>query len=328
MQTLRIGIMGCSSFARRAMIPALALCDDIQLIAVASRDADKANRMAAEFGCRGVAGYEELLKREDIDAVYMPLPTGLHEEWGTKAVQAGKHLLVEKSFAATEDSALAMVALARARNRLVFENFQFQTHSQWARLKSFMASGEIGAVHLVRSTFGFPPLPKTNFRWDKALGGGALLDAGAYMAKAAQLLLGLGLEVRGAALQMDEETGVDCYGEAMLRNAQGQIAQVAFGFDYFYQCRVELLGTKGKVSSNRVFTAPPDHLPSLSIETQAGNREEMLPPDNHYLNMWRWFAVTVAAGEYQSHWDILCDQARLLSEIRKAAGESARQRTS
>ncbi|HOE67439.1 MAG TPA: Gfo/Idh/MocA family oxidoreductase [Candidatus Hydrogenedentes bacterium] len=324
MQALRIGVMGCSSFARRAMIPALAQCADVRLVAIASREADKANRMATEFGCRGVEGYEGLLKREEVDAIYMPLPTGLHEEWGTRALQAGKHLLVEKSFAATEASALAMVALARARNRLVFENFQFQTHSQWARLRSFMTSGEIGAVHLVRSTFGFPPLPKSNFRWDQALGGGALLDAGAYMAKAAQLLLGAGLEVRGAALQMDEETGVDRYGEAMLRNAQGQVAQVAFGFDYFYQCRLELLGTKGKVSSGRVFTAPPDHVPSLTIETPTGNREEMLPMDNHYVNMWRWFATTVAAGDFQPHWDLLCDQAHLLSEIRKAAGASAR----
>ncbi|HOU59753.1 MAG TPA: Gfo/Idh/MocA family oxidoreductase [Kiritimatiellia bacterium] len=327
MQTLRIGVMGCSSFARRAMIPALAQCANVRLVAVASREADKANRMAAEFGCRGVAGYAELLKREDVDAIYMPLPTGLHEEWCPRALEAGKHLLVEKSFAATEASAAAMVALARARNRLVFENFQFQTHSQWARLSSFMTSGEIGAVHLVRSTFGFPPLPKTNFRWDKALGGGALLDAGAYMTKVSQLLLGLGLEVRGASLQMDEETGVDRYGEAMLRNAQGQVAQVAFGFDYYYQCRVELLGTKGKVSSNRVLTAPPDHVPSLSIETPNGSCEEMLPPDNHYVKMWRWFADAVASGEYQSHWDILCDQAHLLNEIRKAAGASAQPRT-
>ena len=316
---LRIGVMGCSGFARRAMIPALAQCGGMELIAVASRSVEKANRTAAEFGCLGLSGYEALLARDDVDAVYMPIPTGLHDEWCTKALHAGKHLLVEKSFAATEASASEMVALARARKRLVVENFQFQTHAQWMRLASFMTSGEIGAVHLVRGTFGFPPLSRDNFRWDKALGGGALLDAGAYMAKAAQLLLGLGLEVRGAALQMDGETGVDRYGEAMLRNAQGQVAQVAFGFDYFYQCRVELLGTKGKVSSGRVFTAPPDHAPVLTIETPEGTRTESLAPDNHYANMWRWFAAAVASGDYGPHGDVLLDQARLLGAIRRAA---------
>lgn len=317
---LRVGVMGCSSFARRAMLPALLRSGCAELVAVASRDPAKAAQAAAEFGCAGIAGYGELLRRDDIEAVYMPLPTGLHAEWCPRALEAGKHLLVEKSFAATAASAREMTALARARNRLVFENFQFQTHAQWARISGFMTSGEIGSVHLVRSTFGFPPLPRDNFRWDPALGGGALLDAGAYMVKVAQLLLGTGLEVRGAALQMDPAAGVDCYGEAMLRNAQGQVAQVAFGFDYFYQCRVELLGTRGKVSSGRVFTAPPDHVPVLSLETPAGVREETLPADNHYVNMWRWFAATVAAGDYRRHWDVLCDQARVLDDIRQAAG--------
>ena len=327
MSRLRIGVMGCSGFARRAMLPALKQCGELELVAVASRSADKADRMAAEFGCRGVAGYGELLKRSDVDAVYVPLPTGLHEEWCSKALQAGKHLLVEKSFAATAAAAAAMAELARRGNRLVVENFQFQTHSQWARLASFMALGEIGEVHLVRSTFGFPPLPKDNFRWNPALGGGALLDAGAYMAKVSQLLLGEGLEVRGASLQMDDETGVDRYGEALLRNAQGQAAQVAFGFDYFYQCRVELLGTKGKVSAGRVFTAPPDFAPTLSIETPEGTRQETLAPDNAYANMWRRFAAAAASGDYRRHLEILLDQARLLGEIRSAAEEPSRQRT-
>ena len=234
-------------------------------------------------------------------------------------MQAGKHILVEKSFAATAAGAEAMLALARRNNRLVAENFLFQTHSQWARFRSYMDSGEIGAVHLVRSTFGFPPLPRDNFRWNPELGGGALLDAGAYMAKVAQLLLGPELEVRGAAWMMDAATGADVYGEAMLRNSRGQIAQVAYGFDYFYQCRVELLGTKGKVSLGRVFTAPPDFAPVLCIETPTGVFNETLPPDNHYVNMWRWFAGAAAAGNYAEHWAAVSRQARLLEAIRSAA---------
>jgi predicted dehydrogenase len=309
--------MGCSSFARRAMIPALKDCASAELVCVASRTEGKAAAAAKEFGCEPVAGYEALLTREDLDAVYMPLPTGLHEEWCSKALKAGKHLLVEKSFAMNHKSAAEMIKLARSKNLLVMENFQFQTHSQWKTIKSHMTSGELGDVHLVRSTFGFPPLPKDNFRWNQELGGGALLDAGAYMAKVSQLLLGTGCEVLGSSLQFDKETGVDKYGEAMFRNAAGQIAQVAFGFDYFYQCRVELLGTKGKLSTNRVFTAPPGFEPVLLVEKSAGTEEIKLPADNHYVNMWRWFAEEVRRGDFSNHWNILLDQARLLEEIRE-----------
>jgi predicted dehydrogenase len=312
---IRIGVMGCSSFARRAMIPALQECEAMQLVCIASRDGSRAREVATGFGCEAVAGYEALVERDDLDAVYMPLPTGIHEEWCTRALKAGRHLLVEKSFAMDLASAERMLETARENNCLVFENFQFQTHSQWAAIKGCMNSGELGDVHLVRSTFGFPPLPKDNFRWNKALGGGALLDAGAYMAKVSQQLLGSGLEVLGASCQMDDETGVDTYGEAMFRNASGQVAQVAFGFDYFYQCRVELLGTKGKLSTNRVFTAPPGFEPVLLVEKPEGTEEIRLPADNHYVNMWNWFSSEVQSGEYVRHWDVLLDQSRLLEEM-------------
>ncbi|VGO18267.1 Glucose--fructose oxidoreductase [Pontiella sulfatireligans] len=312
--------MGCSSFAQRAMIPALHECEATQLVCVASRTEEKATKFAETFGCEAVVGYDALLERNDIDAVYMPLPTGLHEEWCTKGLKAGKHLLIEKSFAADYASAERMLALAQKNNCLIFENFQFQTHSQWQVIKSHMTSGELGDVHLIRSTFGFPPLPKDNFRWNAALGGGALLDAGAYMCKASQLLLGTGLEVLGASLQMDPETGVEMYGEATFRNVAGQVAQVAFGFDYFYQCRVELLGTKGKLSTNRVFTAPPEFNPTLLIEKQGGVEEIRLSADNNYVRMWEWFAEEVSKGDFSTHWEILLDQARLLNEIRTMSG--------
>jgi len=299
------------------MIPALRECEATELICVASRTKEKAEEVAGEFGCEAVAGYDALLVRDDIDAVYMPLPTGLHEEWCTKALLAKKHLLVEKSFAMDYASAEGMLDLARENNCLIFENFQFQTHSQWQTIKSYMNSDELGKVHLVRSTFGFPPLPKDNFRWNKELGGGALLDAGAYMTKTSQLLFGTGLEVLGASLQLDPETGVEMYGEAMFRNEAGQVAQVAFGFDYFYQCRVELLGTKGKLSTNRVFTAPPGFEPILLIEKQGEAEEVKLPADNHYVNMWNWFAAEIQSGDFSNHWKILLDQARLLEQIRR-----------
>ena len=246
----------------------------------------------------------------------MPLPTGLHEKWCSKALDANKHLLVEKSFAENYMSGKRLLNLAREKNLLVFENFQFQTHSQWRKIKSYMTSGELGDVKLLRCTFGFPALPKENFRWNKKLGGGALLDAGAYMIKASTLLLGAELELLGASLQMDTETGVDKYGEAMFRNKAGQVSQVSFGLDYFYQCRVELLGTKGKLSTNRVFTAPPGLEPVLIVEKQDSTEEIKLSADNHYVNMWNYFATEVQVGNYTKHWDILLEQLRLLDGIR------------
>ena len=186
MRPLRIGVMGCASFAWRSMIPALIECDAVDLVAVASRTHDKAQKFSQHFNCEGLVGYEALLSREDIEAIYMPLPTGLHEEWVIKSLEARKHLLVEKSFAKTFSSAKKMIDLARARKCLVIENFLFPHHSQHSWVTEKIKRAELGQVHLFRSTFGFPPLKKDNFRYDLHLGGGALLDAGAYVVKAAQ----------------------------------------------------------------------------------------------------------------------------------------------
>lgn len=316
---LSVGVMGCSSFAQRAMLPAALLCPEIKLACIASRSLEKAQETAGKFACEAIQGYASLLKREDLQLIYIPLPTGLHAEWCEKALLAGKHILVEKSFVEDLATAQKLVAIAKDKNLLILENFQFQTHLQWQFIKEHFHSGKLGHVQLLRACFGFPPLPKDNFRWNAALGGGALLDTGAYMCKASQLLLGSGLELLGASLLHDPETGVDKYGEAMFRNQAGQVAQVAFGFDYFYQCRVELLGSKGKLSSNRVFTAPPELQPIYWLETTQECREIRLPADNHFLNMWRHLASIISSGDYSEAYHSLLDQARMLEEIRQRA---------
>ena len=310
--------MGCADIAWRAMIPAFIDCDEVSLVAVASRTKIKAEKFGIHFGCEGLVGYESLLSREDIEAIYIPLPTGLHEEWVKKTIEAGKHILIEKSFAESFESARTLVELARKKNCLIIENFLFPHHSQHSWVIDKVSNGEIGDVHLFRSTFGFPPLPETNFRYNPVLGGGALLDAGAYVVKAAQIFLGNDLKLLGATLKYDEKTGVDIYGDAMLKNFKGQVAQISFGFDFYYQCNYELLGTKGKLVVERAFTAPPGFLPSVRLEHQGNMTSISLPADNHYLNMSRFFANTIRNKKnWIDHWDSLLRQAELIDAIRR-----------
>lgn len=302
------------------MLPALKLWEGAQLVCVGSRTMEKACAVAAQFDCEAIDGYEGVLRRSDVDLVYVPLPTGLHYEWCKLALQAGKHLLVEKSLANDVSEVDELLELAKRENLLLMENFQFQTHSQWGWIKECMRSGRLGDVHLLRSTFGFPPLPADNFRWNKALGGGALLDTGAYMAKVCCLVMGSAVDVVGSVLWMDKPDGIDRYGEAVLcAPDKGMTAQVAFGFDYFYQCRLEILGTCGKLQAERVYTAPPGYSPLVIVEQPGERHEYMLPPDNHYLNMWRWCTEVWRSGNYEPHWTEIRQQAQLLDRIRAMA---------
>lgn len=317
---VRFGVMGCSEFAARAMIPAMLEAGGISLVAVASRDKAKAEDYATRFGCLPLCGYEALLQREDIDAVYLPLPTGLHEEWGLACLDAGKHLLIEKSLASTKSGAGRIIHKARERKLLVVENFLFPYHSQYAWVRDRLQSRALGELALFRSTFSIPPLAAANIRYRRDLGGGALLDLGAYMAKACRLFLGDRLKLLGSSLAYDNDRGVDIRGAAMLQNERGQVAQVAFGLDSHYQCSWEFLGDKGRLLVERAYTPPPGFAPRVRLETATEKTEALLPPDNHCINMLRSFAqTTIGHQDFASHWSELEHQANLLHRFRDEA---------
>ncbi|MCG3178524.1 MAG: 1,5-anhydro-D-fructose reductase [Phycisphaerae bacterium] len=319
MAELRVGVMGCAAIARRAMIPAMRLAEGVRLVAVASRTESKAAQFAREFGGEPVVGYAALLDRDDIDAVYMPLPTGLHPEWIDKALRSGKHLLVEKSFAADAGTAGELLALARQHRCCVMENYLFPLHSQTRSIDQIVAAGELGDLRLVRATFSFPPLPPDNFRYDAALGGGALLDAGGYVLKAAQHFLGPDLTLTAATLETDPRRGVDLAGSATLVGPGEVAAQCYFGFDSYYQCSVELLGTKGKLTAGRFFTPPPDFRPTLQLEWQDRSEQRVLPSDHYYRNMWQHFAATVASGRFDASYETIQRQADYQTRLREVA---------
>jgi NDP-hexose-3-ketoreductase len=312
--------MGCADVAWRVMLPAMAESASVRAVAVASRDPGKAARFAERFSCEAVVGYEALLERDDVEAVYIPLPTGLHEEWVTRTLRAGKHVLVEKSLAMDYESAQSMCGLAEEEGLLLMENFMFPHHAQHQQVNGLVGNGSLGEIRMLRSTFGFPPLPADNFRYRRQLGGGALLDAGAYVVKAASLFLGSELKLLGAHLHTDNRAGVEVHGSAMFSNAKGQVAQIGFGFDHYYQCRYELLGAAGRLVAERAFTAPPFFRPTIRLQQQDHEQIFAARADNQAANMLSCFAAAIAArGDFAEHRREMLGQARLLDLIRKGA---------
>jgi NDP-hexose-3-ketoreductase len=308
--------MGCASIAERSVIPAVRSIPGWELAAVASRRSEKAERFASIFGCDAVVGYDVLLERDDIHAVYMPLPTGLHDQWVSKSLEAGKHVLVEKSMACDYDGAKRMADKAARAKLVLMENFMFQYHSQHRFVRELVEGGEIGEIRLFRSTFGFPPLAENNFRYNKDLGGGALLDAGGYPVKASQIFLGKGLKVEAANLSYDRERDVDIFGSAYLSSSSGMVSEIAFGFDNFYQCNYEFWGSKGKLIVERAFTPPPGFRPRIILDTPDVRKEFLAASDNHFVNILIEFHRAIVEKDYTEHLEAVSDQARILDEIR------------
>lgn len=316
MKKIRIGVIGCANVAEKYMIPAIKATDDMELIAVASRSKEKSVFFADTFSCEAVVGYSNLIDRDDIDAVYIPLPVALHEEWIMKALKKGKHILAEKSLTTDYKSTKKIIDEAKSCQLLVMEDFMFQYHRQHAFVDKLIKDGEIGEVHFLRSSFGFPPRSKDDIRYDKKLGGGALLDAGGYVVKAAQLFLGNDLTLRGAVLKYDKQLGVDIYGGAIFNNRKGQIAHVSFSFDNYYQCNYEIWGSKGKITADRAFTPPPDFAPQIILEKQDHKQEFVIKPDNHFINILKEFHRAIIEKDFNRHWEDALKQANLLDRIR------------
>ena len=238
-----------------------------ELVAAASRVDAKARQFADEFACQAVTGYAGLLSRDDIDAIYMPLPTGLHAEWVGKAIDAGKHVYVEKSFASTSSETETLVDLARARGVALMEGYMFLYHRQQGVVADLVRQGLIGELRHFCGSFGFPPLPPDDFRYSEIIGGGVLMDAAGYPLRAAHHFLGDELTVKGSSLRRCPRTGTSLWGSAFLAAPSGLGASIAFGFDNFYQCRYELWGSNGKLVAERAYTPSPAFSPKLLLET-------------------------------------------------------------
>lgn len=319
-----IGVLGCAAVARRSLIPAiLQLPGRFELAAVASRQADKAAEFAARFRCRGVVGYERLVADPGIEALYVPLPTGLHAEWIGRALRAGKHVYAEKSLALNAADARRLVGLARRRSLALMEGFMFQYHGQHRVVRDLLEGGEIGGLRHFFSSFGFPPLAGDNFRYDEALGGGALLDAAAYPLRATHFLLGEDFAVRAAAFHRDPRRGVVLYGSAFLSDARGIGASLAFGFDNFYQCRYELWGATGKIVAERAFTPPPDLRPRIVVEKPEGSRVILAEADDHFVRALEEFHGLVSGeADRERQYRAILLQSLGLERIKRLGGPS------
>ena len=278
---IRIGILSPSNIAFTRFLPSLMKAEDFCYAGVAMaspeewsgpvseellrEEGKKAEGFQEKFGGKVFTGYRRLLEDPEIDAVYLPLPPALHCEWGLRALEQGKHLLVEKPSATNAEDTARLVEAAASRGLALHENYMFQYHSQLETIRGMIASGELGEIRAYRMSFGFPHRENADFRYSRAMGGGALLDCGGYPVKLASLLLGETARVVQSRLNYVPGCEVDLFGTAVMENEKGICAQLSFGMDNAYQCQLEVWGSKQTLIAPRIFTAGTGVRPSLVL---------------------------------------------------------------
>jgi predicted dehydrogenase len=217
---------------------------EVEIAAVASRDAARAQAYAAENGIpRSHGSYEALLDDDGVDAVYISLPNGMHHEWTLKAIDAGKHVLVEKPYSRRSAEVEEAWSAAAGAGLVVMEAFMYRHHPQAAKARELVESGAIGRVGAIRATFSFQLEDLTNVRMLPELDGGALMDVGCYCVSGSRLLGGEPERVFGE--QRLGTTGVDVDFFGTLVFPGGAVAQFDASFTLPKRQRLEAVGDDG-----------------------------------------------------------------------------------
>ncbi|MER6998695.1 Gfo/Idh/MocA family oxidoreductase [Streptomyces sp. NPDC000410] len=317
---MRIGVLGCADIAWRRMLPALVGHPSVEVVAIGSRDAAKAAAFARRFGGEPVTGYEAVLARSDVEAVYVPLPPALNADWTRRALEADKHVLCEKPLTSTARQASELRELARARGRALFENYMFLCHPQHHVVDELLATGQIGHVRSLTAEFTIPGKPAGDIRHRRDLDGGALTGVGVYPLRTALRYLGPGLEVAGAYLKPDPRTGVDTGGAALLTAPDGAVAQLSFGLEHAYRSRYELTGSRGRITVPWAYTPPADRTALVHLERDGSREELLVPPQDQFRSVVTAFVEGVRSGAPSPlTGEALSDQARLVEDLRAAA---------
>jgi len=299
---VRWGVLGAANIALTKVIPEMRRCRSSQVVAIASRDLEKARRAAHDHGiARAYGSYDEMLADPEIDVVYVALPNHLHIPWSIRVAEAGKHVLCEKPIALTADEARTLLAVRDRAGVRVGEAFMVRTHPQWIRARELIQQGRIGELRLVAGHFSYYKRDPNDIRGRVEFGGGALLDIGCYPITLARWLFGAEPVEVAADIERDPDLRVDRLVSAALRFPDGQSSFTCASQLVPYQ-RMHMLGTRGRIEVEIPFNAPPDRACRLFVDDGhdlAGGGVETVevPPVSQYALQADAFSQSVRDGD-------------------------------
>lgn len=299
LNTVRWGILGAANIALQKVIPAMQATARARVVAIASRNADKARSAAATLAIPTAYGsYEELLADPNVDAIYNPLPNHLHVPWSIRAAEAGKHVLCEKPIAMSAKEARTLRDVRDRTGVTIAEAFMVRTHPQWLAARELVRGGRIGDLRVVHGHFSYYRRDPNDVRSKPDYGGGALMDIGCYPITMSRWLFGAEPVDVMATIEHDPEFGVDRIASAMLRFPTGQATFTVAGQLVPFQ-RMTLFGVRGRIELEIPFNAPPDRRCRIFVDDGsrfAGEAAEIieLPAVDQYTLQAERFADAVA----------------------------------
>jgi dTDP-3,4-didehydro-2,6-dideoxy-alpha-D-glucose 3-reductase len=317
---MRVLILGLSNIAQRRVVPALKALGTVESIDVATRQARGATQPEWPHGDL-YDDYGTALGASDAQVVYVSLVNSEHGQWAEKALRYGKHVVVDKPAFRSLEEAEHMAELADQEGVCLSEAVVVGYHPQLAFLREqFAAAGT--APTRVSATLSFPPMAPGNFRYRRALGGGALWDLGPYAACVGRLLFGAEPdEVHARVLTRGGPDNVDTAFTMMATYPEGRSVTGQFGFETVYANRVDAIGPEVGVTMERFFTSVPDAGNEARISGNQGVTTVTGPAGDAFGAYFGHVLDCIAKRSWAGLAADLLADARTLDRLRRAAGE-------
>jgi predicted dehydrogenase len=321
MDHLRIGILGAARIAPAAIVRPAREVPEVTVAAVAARDPQRAEKFARKHGItKTQPSYDALVNDPDIDAVYIPLPNGLHAEWTLRAIAAGKHVLCEKPFTSNEKEARDVADVAATSGLTVMEAFHYRYHPLAKRMHDIAHSGELGEIREVRTAMCFPLPMFGDIRYNYDLAGGATMDAGCYAVHCLRMLGPDEPEVVSAKAKL-RGPKVDRAMVADFRFSTGATGRIETSMwsSRLLKMGARVVGTRGEL---RVLNfAVPQLYNRLRLTVDGKTTRERVRGDATYTYQLRAFAGAVLRGEPPlTTAEDAVTTMRLIDDIYRAAG--------
>ena len=302
MKPVRWGILSTAKIGIQKVIPAMQRAEHCDVLAIASRNLDKARKAATDLGVpKAYGSYDELLADPDIEAVYNPLPNHLHVPLSVQAAQAGKHVLCEKPLALTASEVGKLIEARDAAGVLVQEAFMVRYHPQWLRARELVRSGAIGELRSIQGFFSYNNRDPQNIRNMVDIGGGGLYDIGCYPITGARFLFEDEPSRVVSLIERDPEWGIDRLTSAILDFPRGHATFTCSTQLTPYQ-RMQIFGSEGRLEIEIPFNAPVDvpcrlFLDDGSILGNEGVKVEELPVTDQYTAQGEVISRAIRSGE-------------------------------
>jgi len=296
---VRWGVLGAAKIAVNQVIPAMQQGEWSEVVAISSRDLEKAQRVAGVLGIpKAYGSYEELLADPNVEAIYNPLPNHLHVPWSIKAAEAGKHVLCEKPISLTVAEASQLLAARDRAGVKIAEAFMVRTHPQWLATRDLIREGRIGELRSINGFFSYVNRDPQNIRNIPEDGGGGLMDIGCYPITTSRFIFGDEPRRVVALIERDPEMKIDRLTSALLDFPSGQAIFTCSTQLVPYQ-RMQFFGTLGRIEIEIPFNAPADRPCRIFIDQgpNAGGIETIeFPVCNQYTIQGDLFSRAIRVG--------------------------------